>query len=624
VSPSPEDQTLQRLGIDRGYHDYKGEWRDVPTETLEAIVQLMHVDADSPSVGARVIKVGESSPVPDATELRTEDGGSEALDGLVPPDVPAGYHELVDLTDGTVTRLIVSPGSCYLPDDFFTWGWATQLYALRSEGSWGQGDLADLRQLGRFTRYLGGGMSMINPLHAANPTVPQETSPYYPSSRWFRNPLYLRVEEVPGADALPDIDRLAVAGRALNANPRVDRDEIFRLKMEALGHLWERFGGDERFDEYLSDQGPEHEGLATFMALAETNEGAWDEWAEELRKPHGAGVERFKSENYGRIRFHQWTQWLLDEQLATASTEVAMVHDLAVGVAPGGADSWLWQDMFATGVSIGAPADDYAVEGQGWGVRAFDPWKLRAVGYEPFIRTLRSSMRHAGGIRIDHVMGLWRLFWIPDGVTAKDGAYVRYPVQDLLDIVALESHRAEAFVIGEDLGTVEPVVREEMAARKMLSYKVLWFEGGSPDTYPELSLATPNNHDLPTTAGLWSGKDIELLREAGVDAAEDFSKETRKGLAEKLHVSDDASVAEVVDRTYEELATAPSAVVTAFLEDALEMVERYNRPGTSGEWNWSTTLPQSLEEIEQHPRVRAIAEQLTRRIGPGEEGNTDT
>lgn len=613
MSTSFDDKTLEQRGIDRGYDDYKGERRDVPDETLARIVELMDVDADAPSVGARVVRVGEKAPVPDATELRTEDGGTETLGGMLPPDLPAGYHQLVDLTDGTVTRLIVSPGACYLPDDLFTWGWASQLYALRSEGSWGLGDLADLRQLGRFTRYLGGGMSLINPLHAANPTLPQEPSPYYPSSRWFRNPLYLRIEDIPGAAAVPDIDRLARAGRALNEDARVDRDEVFRLKMEALDLLWERFGGDPRFDEYLSEQGPEHEGLATFMALAEANEGAWEEWPEELRKPHGAGAERFKSENYGRMRFHRWVQWHLDEQLAAASTDVAMVHDLAVGVAPGGADSWLWQDVFATGVSIGAPADDYAVEGQGWGVRAFDPWKLRAVGYEPFIRTLRSSMRHAGGIRIDHVMGLWRLFWVPDGITPKDGAYVRYPARDLLDIVALESHRAEAFVIGEDLGTVEPVVREEMAARKMLSYKVLWFEQGPPETYPALSLATPNNHDLPTTAGLWSGKDVELLKELGVDAAEEFSNETRKGLAEKLSVSEDAPVEEVVDRTYEELARAPSAVVTAFIEDALEMVERYNRPGTSGEWNWSTTLPQTLEEIEQHPRVRAIAERLTKR-----------
>jgi 4-alpha-glucanotransferase len=325
---------------------------------------------------------------------------------------------------------------------------------------------------------------------------------------------------------------------------------------------------------------------------------------------------RFKQENYGRIRFHQWVQWLLDEQLAAASGDVAMVHDLAIGVAPDGADAWLWQDVFATGTSVGAPADDYALEGQDWGVLAFDPWKLRGAGFEPFIRTVRSSMRHAGGMRFDHVMGLWRLFWVPESTTPKDGAYVRYPSRELLDILALESHRAQAFVVGEDLGTVPPVVREEMPVRKMLSYKVLWFESSDPKDYPELSLATPNNHDLPTTAGLWTGEDSELQRELGLEPNVEFMDNARKRLADQLEVDGDASTTEVVDRSYELLSRAGSAVVTASLEDALEVVERYNQPGTDGEWNWSTTLPLTFEEIEQHPRPRVIAEMLNERNRP--------
>jgi 4-alpha-glucanotransferase len=213
-------------------------------------------------------------------------------------------------------------------------------------------------------------------------------------------------------------------------------------------------------------------------------------------------------------------------------------------------------------------------------------------------------------------MGLWRLFWVPLGTTPKDGTYVRYPSHELLDILALESHRAEAFVIGEDLGTVEPFVREEMAARKMLSYKVLWFEDPPPSEWPPLSFATPNNHDLPTTAGLWTGRDAELLKEVGVDPNEEFLLAARERLAGKLGVPLTANVTEVIDRSYEVLSTAPSAVVGAFLEDALEIVERYNQPGTTGDWNWTMALPLSLEEIEQHPRPREIAEKLTNREPP--------
>jgi 4-alpha-glucanotransferase len=616
---NPEDAArLERLGVARSYQDFKGATRRVPDETLEKLLELMDAEREIDVGAVRVIRQGDTAPVADATELHTEDGGVVSLGGTLPPDVPLGYHELVDLTDGTSTLLIVSPGSCYLPDDLFTWGWATQLYALRSEASWGHGDLGDLRQLGRFTRYLGGGMTLINPLHAVNPVTPLESSPYYPSSRWFRNPLYVRIEDVPGAGDLPELSELAAAGRAFNDKPRLDRDEIFDLKMRALALLWERFPGDERFDGYLEEQGDAHAGLATFMALSEVHRDAWQRWPEDVRTPFGAGVERFKRENHGRVRFHQWLQWLLDRQLAAASVEVSVVHDLAIGVDPKGADAWLWQDVFATGTTIGAPADDYAPDGQGWGVLAFDPSRLKAARYEPFIQTVRSSLRHAGGMRFDHVMGLWRLFWVPDGTAPSDGAYVRYPSSELLDILALESHRAGSFVIGEDLGTVEPVVRDEMAERNMLSYKVLWFEDGPPSTYPRLSLATPNNHDLPTTAGLWTDKDSDLQREMGLEPNESFMSATREKLASVLDVTSTATTTEVVDRSYDLLASAGSAIVTASLEDALEVVERYNQPGTSGEWNWSAALPLSLDEIELHPRPREIADKLSRRVAPEE------
>ncbi|MEA2461368.1 MAG: 4-alpha-glucanotransferase, partial [Actinomycetota bacterium] len=368
VTAGPDAELLKRWGIEPGYEDFQGEWRDSPVETLAKILDVMGADGDPPPSSVRVIKVGDRAPVAGATELRTEDGASLRIDDVVPPDLGCGYHELVDLTDGAATRLIVTPGACYLPEDLLTWGWATQLYAVRSEGSWGQGDLSDLRQLARFSRYVGAGVTMINPLHAVNPGLPQQASPYYPSSRWLRNPLYLKVEEVPGARELLEIEELALRGTALNDARRVDRAAIYSLKMQALDLLWTHFAGDERFESYLAEQGPDHEGLSVFMALAEANEGPWQEWPEGLRHPHSADVEHFKRDNYGRIRFHRWVQWLLEEQLTEASTEVSVIHDLAIGVNPTGADAWWWQDVFATGTSIGAPADDYAREGQGWGI----------------------------------------------------------------------------------------------------------------------------------------------------------------------------------------------------------------------------------------------------------------
>ena len=228
-------------------------------------------------------------------------------------------------------------------------------------------------------------------------------------------------------------------------------------------------------------------------------------------------------------------------------------------------------------------------------------------------------MRHAAGMRFDHVMGLWRLYWIPDGIAPSDGGYVRYPANDLLDILALESHRAQAFVVGEDLGTVEPVVREEMSRRQMLSYKLLWFQEDPPSGYPQLSLAAANNHDLPTTAGLWTGADARMAEELDVDPNEGFRQAIFGRLERNAGIAREASLEEAIDRSYSALARCPSSVVLGSLEDALEVTERHNQPGTMGEWNWSTALPETLEEIETNER----AEQLSRILHEGRERGGD-
>ena len=314
-----------------------------------------------------------------------------------------------------------------------------------------------------------------------------------------------------------------------------------------------------------------------------------------------------------RIRFHAWTQWLIDAQLARASKEIAVVHDLPIGLDVAGADAWCWQDMMARDVSVGAPADEFNANGQDWGLTPFIPWRLRGAHYRPFIETIRAMLRHAGGLRIDHVMGLFRLFWIPRELGAKGGAYVRSRAEELLAIVALESLRAQAFIIGEDLGTVEAGVREKLAEQHMLSYRLLYFEPGAPKEYPELALSSVTTHDLPTIAGLWTGADAAALKGIGLDPNEEGTEALREKVRKLAHLDKHAPVDAAIEAVHRSLAHAPSRVLLATLDDAVAVPERPNVPGTVREWpNWSLALPQTLEEIETTDLPRRIARALTR------------
>jgi 4-alpha-glucanotransferase len=566
-----------------------------------------------------VIDAGETRSVGEPSELRCEDGAVLPASSYLPRDLPLGYHELVGLETGGRTRVIVTPGQCFLPDDLFTWGFAVQLYAVRSKKSWGMGDLSDLRTLSRWSaKELGAGMLLVNPLHAATPTLPQQPSPYYPSSRIYRNPLYLDVRAVPGAAALgAALAPLAEKGTALSSQPSIDRDAIFALKMRALEKVFAKFQGSRSFDAYAKMEGEQLEMYATFCALAEVHGPNWRSWPRAYRTPKDAKVKRFRRSRSRRIRFHMWLQWLIDEQLARAGKEIALVGDLAVGIDPGGADAWLWQDMFAEGMGVGAPPDEFNTLGQNWGLCPLNPSGLRAEGYEPFVRIVRSAMRHMGGIRLDHVMGLFRLFWIPSGKKPKGGVYVRYPALDLLGIVALESVRARAYVIGEDLGTVEDAVRHELAYRKSLSYRVLWFESKPPETYPVKAVATVTTHDLPTIAGLWAGSDLATQKALGLEPNEKGTAAMRKSLAKLIGVAPDAPVEKVVQGTHEALARAPSVLVTATLDDALAVEQRPNMPGTIDEYpSWCVPLPMPLEQIMRERTPREIARVLGGRRKP--------
>jgi 4-alpha-glucanotransferase len=624
-------------GIAEGYHDVAGRWIDVPAETLAAIRAAMGEGEappglspqDAPVVTFRPGEAPEDVTAGGPWELHTEDGTVLALDagtGL-PPDLPLGYHRLVPPAGGRERLLVVSPGRCHLPPDLRTWGWAAQLYAARSRESWGMGDLADLRRLAAWSRRLGAGMCLLNPLHATVPDFPQ-ASPYYPSSRCFRNPLYLRIEEVPGAAANGDRDRadpdgtrvdlgaLAAEGRALNADRRIDRMQVWKLKRTALEHLWRRFrdsGGDPGFDRFREEQGDALTGFATHCALTERHPGAWVDWPEEYRRPDSPAVARFAVEHAERVGYHAWLQWLTETQLAAAGAGLDLMQDLAVGVDPGGADAWLWQDTMALGMRVGAPPDDFNRKGQDWSLPPFDPWRLRLAAYEPWIRTVRAGLRAAGGIRVDHVMGLFRLFWIPVGATPAEGAYVRYRHDEMLDILALESHRAGAYIVGEDLGTVEDFCRHELFGRGVLSYRLLWFEPHRPPEFPVQALAAVTTHDLPTVAGMWTGADLAEQHALGLDPNEDGARAIRDKLADWSGSPDGAAAADVVVNTHRLLAQAPSMILTATLDDVAVVEERPNMPGTVDERpNWSIALPVPLEELEQSPTAAAVAEALRR------------
>jgi 4-alpha-glucanotransferase len=597
-------------GIDDGYFDALGVWRDTSPATHRAIVEAMGGDPEAPppsSAPVLVVRAGATGSTPARGELRLEDGRLLTVEDALPADLPLGYHELRG--DDGVTRVIVAPARCHLPEGFRIWGWAAQLYATRSRESWGIGDLADLRRLGRWSaRELGARLILLNPLAASTVTLPQQASPYTPSSRRFRNPLYLHVEDVPGVEQV-DLATLAASGRALNAARHIDRDRIFTLKMDALERLWRRFGGAAEFERFRKECAGLHE-FATFCALQEHHRSGWQTWPEEHRRSRAAGVRRFADDHADRVAFHEWLQWLLDGQLAAAGQEIPLMQDLPIGVDPDGADAWVWQDILATGSSVGAPPDRYIVQGQDWGLPPFVPHRLAAAGYEPFVQTVRAALRHAGGLRIDHVMGLFRLFWVPRGLTPADGAFVRSRAADLLGIVALESVRAGAFIVGEDLGTVEDGVRETLAEQAILSYKVVWFEPEPPARYPERALAAVTTHDLPTIRGLWTGTDVDQQKAVGLTPNEEGLAEMRTRLAAMIGADEDTPLETVVAETHRLLADAPCAVVTATLDDALLVAERPNMPSTVVPSNWSTALPQPLEDMERDPIALAVARSL--------------
>ena len=607
--------------MDLNFQDALGQWHNPSKETIDAVLHAMRVDphAEAPeeSYPMVVLRAGETRSLPRPAMIRLETGETIHAEKRLPRDLPLGYHLLQYEEDAAVTpsRLIVSPGACWLPDNLETWGWAIQLYATRSRASWGIGDFSDLEQLARWSAgELGSGMMLLNPLSAATPITPQQASPYYPASRRFFNPLWLHIEWVPGATELPELESLAKTGRDLNRERLIDRNKVFALKMRALDLLWSEFTQDDVFSAYCREHGADLDRFATFCALAEQHQCGWNSWPAPYRHPENAEVARFARDHPRRVEFHKWLQWLIDRQLARSSRHLAVMQDLPIGVDPDGADAWAWQDIFTPDVAIGAPPDEFTTQGQNWGLPPFIPEKLRAAGYEPFIQTIRAAFRNGGGLRIDHVMGLFRLFWIPRGMSAAQGTYVRYNADEMLAIVALESHRARAYVVGEDLGTVEDEVRERLALHRVMSYRLLWFEKENPATYPREALAAITTHDLPTVTGLWTGSDLKRQRELRLEPNEESTAEIHQRLSAIGALEPDSPIEEVIARSYSVLARAPSRLLTAALDDALAVEERPNIPATTCDQNpnWSLALPEPIEDLMTRELPLRIAAELRR------------
>jgi 4-alpha-glucanotransferase len=637
-------RTAEARGIATSFTDAANRHYVVSEATLRAVLDAMGPAPDPtawpPVVVTRTGRGGPwRPPEGEPVSLVLEGGEERALPAELPGDLPPGRHRVEGRTGATT--LVVAPGRCHLPPALEgggrAWGWAAQLYAARSRASWGIGDLGDLATLLATTAPLGAGFALLNPLHAA---LPSEPSPYNPSTRVFRNPLYLRVEDVPELAALDPagrarVEALAGAGRGLLDQDRIDRPAVYQLKDTALrlahgalGRLPDRRAG---LDAYRAAT-PNLERFATFCALQHDHGQDWRDWPAPYRHPGRPEVAAFGERHRDEVDYHAWLQWLLEEQLAAVPSTpggLGVLNDLAIGFAPNGFDAWTFQDELAAGISVGAPPDPLGPHGQDWGLPAFVPDRLAAGGYEPFAQTIRAGMAHAAGLRIDHVMGLFRLFWIPDGVEPAQGTYVRYPADDLLGVLALESATAQALVVGEDLGTVEPGVRERLAAENVLSYRLAWFEQG-PDggrrraaDYPRLALAATTTHDLPTVAGFLDGSDLAELRDIGVVASDRFgdaaAEEARDRASLRRLLRDeglldpgepDGGATAVALHAF--LARTPAMLVAATLEDALGVRRRPNVPGTTTQRpNWSLPLPVPLEELAGDSRLRRLAAVLS-------------
>lgn len=571
---------------------------------------------------------------------------------------PPGVHRLtVRTTDHryATATLVAAPDRVPQPPGR-THGFLVQLYSLLSARSWGMGDLGDLADLAAWSgRTQRAGFVQVNPLHAAVPGRPTDPSPYRPSSRRFPDPVHLHIESVPeyghvtepGRAALDDLrqDAAALSEAVLNKGALIDRDAVWDLKKQALEIIAQvplTPGRRAAYCDFLAEQGQALEDHALWCALAEVHGSDWRGWPAGLGDPRSPQSARARTDLLERVDFHCRLAWLTDTQLAAAQRAardagmaVGIVHDLAVGVHPEGADTWAQQDAFAHGMSVGAPPDAFNAHGQDWGLPPWRPDALAASAYAPYRTLLRGLLAHAGALRIDHVMGLFRLWWVPEGRPPTEGTYVSQDAEAMLAVLVLEAHRAGAVVIGEDLGTVEPGVREALARRGVLGTSVLWFERDwdgtgrplAPEKWRRGCVATATTHDLPSTAARLTGDHVTLrhrlglltrtleqeLAEDATDTAEWLSYLARLRLLPEGEGDEEAAVRAV----HRFLLRTPARMAGVWLPDTVGDRRPQNLPGTWDQYpNWRLPVadaeghPVTLEEIAASPRLHRLMEVL--------------
>ncbi|CAA9384063.1 MAG: GH77 [uncultured Propionibacteriaceae bacterium] len=697
------DPTLRQLAdahaIATEYWDWQGNHVVVGRHTIVDVLAALGVDAATPDAAEGALAQQQRQPwtrmlptflatrdgrtasvwvhVPHGAQVRVwidlEDGDTREhlhqmenwtpprdIDGQlvgeasfeIPANLPTGYHTLRahsgDREDSM--PLVVTPSWLGIPAQMGSrrgWGLATQLYSVRSERSWGIGDLTDLTDLAVWSAAEhDADFVLINPLHAAEPVPPMEPSPYLPTTRRFVNPIYLRIERIPEYAEAKEGPRAEIRAihkklrKAGRTRKRINRDAVWAAKLQALSIVFklERSAGRElAFRAFCNRQGPGLDDYATWSVLAQTHGSDWTAWPEPLQHPAGEAVADFRAEHSQQVDFHRWLQWLLDEQLrdtqaaaVDAGMALGVMQDLAVGVHPSGADSWGLQDIYASGITVGAPPDPYNQNGQDWTQPPWRPDKLAETGYAPYRALVSSILRHAGGIRVDHIIGLFRLWWIPAGAGPTAGTYVRYDHEALIGILALEAQRAGALVVGEDLGTVEPWVREYLKARGILGTSILWFEfdhdgGGDPlppDRWREYCLASVTTHDLPPTAGYLAGDHVRLRDDLGVLtrpveeelAADEVDRQAWLDSLSALGLLPaGADVEETVRALHAYLTRTPSRLLCVALTDAVGDRRIQNQPGTLDEYpNWRVPLtgpdgaPLVLEEVFDSSRAAAL------------------
>ena len=638
MDPALEDLATAH-GVATWYRDARRRRVDVESTVVRRVLGLLGVSAETPAQvrealararearlpGVVVLRQGQRRDIPAPGVLTDEHGADVPVRGALPADLAPGWYSL---TSGEQhTTVLVAPPT--LPEPPRTWGWMLQLYALRSAGSWGIGDLADLREFINWTATAhGSGAVLVNPLHAVTPTVPVQPSPYSPSSRRFVNPLYLRIADIGGyrhgdPTLRAEVDAQWIESRRVDSgDERIDHDAVWEAKRAALELLWRADGAPRPvMSDGLRD-------FATFCALAERHGPRWSSWPRELRHPATASADP------QRVGFHAWVQQQCDEQLAAVKDAargmaIGVVHDLAVGVDPEGADAWALQDVLAIGTTVGAPPDTFNQQGQDWGLPPWRPDRLAATGYTAYRDMLRAVLAHADGLRIDHVAGLWRLWWVPPGASPGEGTYVNYDAEVMLAALALEAHRAGAVVIGEDLGTVEPEVTETLAEQRMLGCAVLWFARDeqapgtpllTPQRWPKCAAASISTHDLPTAVGFLRGEHVRARAALGLlndEAAEwgqarvDRAELVALLRAEDLLRADDEDEDEIVVAMHALLGHTPCRLLLVSPYDVVGEPRQPNLPGTVDQYpNWRMPLPVALEQLQRDPRVERVVAAL--------------